>query len=215
MERFEEGGSLGEEEARLKRKSLSGDLAGLFGEMRGVLTIGRLVDTLAGRGFGILLALISLPSAVPVPAVGYSIPFGLVIALLGLQLIWGRTLPWLPQKLCKREVPRLVVELFTGKGIRFLRKIERLLRPRIGTLSRAPLSRRVVGLVVLLMGSLMMIPIPGTNTIPGFSVLLLGLGLAGNDGLFILGGLSLGITITGLYLAALIVGGEFLLRLFI
>ncbi|MCD5416721.1 exopolysaccharide biosynthesis protein [Candidatus Bipolaricaulota bacterium] len=199
----------------MKRKSLSGDLAGLFGEMRGVLTIGRLVDTLAGRGFGILLALISLPSAVPVPAVGYSIPFGLVIALLGLQLIWGRTLPWLPQKLCKREVPRLVVELFTGKGIRFLRKIERLLRPRIGTLSRAPLSRRVVGLVVLLMGSLMMIPIPGTNTIPGFSVLLLGLGLAGNDGLFILGGLSLGITITGLYLAALIVGGEFLLRLFI
>jgi len=215
MERFEEGGSLGEEEARLKRKSLSGDLAGLFGEMRGVLTIGRLVDTLAGRGFGILLALISLPSAVPVPAVGYSIPFGLVIALLGLQLIWGRTLPWLPQKLCKREVPRLVVELFTGKGIRFLRKIERLLRPRIGTLSRAPLSRRVVGLVVLLMGSLMMIPITGTKGIPGFSVLLLGLGLAGNDGLFILGGLSLGITITGLYLAALIVGGEFLLRLFI
>ncbi len=195
-------------------RNLSGELAKLLAGMRGALTIGRLVDALAGRGFGILLVLISLPSALPIPAVGYSIPFGLVIALLGLQLLWGRIFPWLPKKLGEREVPHLIVELLAGRGIRLLRKIERLLRPRIKPLSSAPLSRRLIGLIVLLMGGLMMIPIPGTNTIPGLSVFLVGLGLAGNDGLFVLGGLLLGVAITLIYLAALIIGGGIIFNLF-
>ena len=198
----------------MERRPLSGELLELFGGMRGEITIGRLVDTLAGRGFGILLVLVSLPSALPIPAVGYSIPFGLVIASLGLQLVWGRARPWIPPRLCKREIPSLIVELLTGRGIRFLRKIERLLRPRIRPLSSTPLFRRLIGVVVLLMGGLMMIAIPGTNTIPSLSVLLLGLGLAGSDGLFVLGGLFLGIAVTGLYLAVLITGGRFLLHLF-
>ncbi|MBT5692093.1 MAG: exopolysaccharide biosynthesis protein, partial [Opitutae bacterium] len=41
------------------------------------------------KGFGILLMMFALPSALPVPAPGYSIPFGIILALLAGQLILG------------------------------------------------------------------------------------------------------------------------------
>ncbi|NEP28671.1 exopolysaccharide biosynthesis protein, partial [Moorena sp. SIO3I6] len=62
----------------------------------------RLADilTLAGeRIFGFIFVILSLPSALPVPAPGYSIPFGIVILLLAIQLIVGAKRPWLPKKI--------------------------------------------------------------------------------------------------------------------
>ena len=53
-------------------------------------------DCFREKGFGILLLLFSLPSALPVPAPGYSIPFGIILGLLALQLVLGRKTPWLP-----------------------------------------------------------------------------------------------------------------------
>ena len=56
--------------------------------------------TLAGeRVFGFLFVILALPSALPVPAPGYSIPFGIAMFFLAVQLIIGRDLPWLPAKI--------------------------------------------------------------------------------------------------------------------
>lgn len=61
--------------------------------------------TLAGeRIFGFLLVILSLPSApsaFPVPAPGYSTPFGIAIFFLAVQLIMGRDYLWLPAKILK------------------------------------------------------------------------------------------------------------------
>ncbi len=198
----------------LEERRLSGKLAGLLNDVREEPTIGELVGALSERGFGILLVLISLPSALPIPAVGYSIPFGLLIALLGLQLIWGRAVPWLPERLCKRAVPRLVVPLLADKGIQLLRRIERFLKPRVRSLNSSVIFRGLIGLFVLVMGTLMMIPVPGTNTLPGLTILLIGLGLVENDGLLTIIGLLFGVTVIGLYLTALLLGGGIILRLF-
>lgn len=52
---------------------------------------------LAGeRIFGFLFVILSLPSALPVPAPGYSVPFGILIFLLAMQLLVGSKSPWLP-----------------------------------------------------------------------------------------------------------------------
>ena len=51
------------------------------------------------KGFGMLLVVLSLPSALPVPAPGYSTPFGLVMALIALQMVCGRRTVWLPYKI--------------------------------------------------------------------------------------------------------------------
>ena len=54
------------------------------------LSISEITSAVAEKGFGLVLIILSLPSALPVPAPGYSTPFGIVIALMALQMISGR-----------------------------------------------------------------------------------------------------------------------------
>lgn len=77
---------------------LSTDLeAYFFGESAPeVVTLQELLKLSGDRTFGFLLVMLSFPSALPVPAPGYSTPFGLLILLLAVQMLWGRHEPWLP-----------------------------------------------------------------------------------------------------------------------
>lgn len=164
----------------------------LFAE--GDTTLGEAVAALGERGFGALLALLALPAALPLPAVGYAVPFGIGIFLLGLGLVSGRERPWLPGWLRKRRLPRVSPD---SPGFRFLARLEWLFRKRGPNLA-GPL-RVPVGLVICCLGALMMIPIPGTNTLPGVCSFLLGLGVLYQDGVWLcLGGL-LGVGLLGLY----------------
>jgi hypothetical protein len=52
-----------------------------------------------------------------------------------------------------------------------------------------------------LMGVLIALPIPFGNTLPGLSVILMGLGLAIGDGLAVLGALILAVLATGISIA--------------
>ncbi|MEC8209414.1 MAG: exopolysaccharide biosynthesis protein, partial [Verrucomicrobiota bacterium] len=60
------------------------------------ISIREITRAVGEKGFGLLLIVLSLPSALPVPAPGYSTPFGLVTALIAFQMIIGRTTIWLP-----------------------------------------------------------------------------------------------------------------------
>lgn len=61
-------------------------------------------------------------------------------------------------------------------------------------------------MVILLVALVMLIPIPGTNTIFALAILLIGFGLMNKDGLFILGGGLLGLTAAAVVIALLIAG---------
>ena len=51
----------------------------------------------------------------------------------------------------------------------------------------------LVGLAITLIASVMIVPFPGTNTIPALGILIIGFGLANNDGLFIVTGSLVGL----------------------
>ncbi len=70
------------------------------------MTLGDIVSAVGDRGFGILFVLLSLPSALPVPAPGYSTPFGVVLFLLSLQLLAGRPVPWIPEWASRKVIRR-------------------------------------------------------------------------------------------------------------
>ena len=147
------------------------------------IPVSSLMERIEDRGFGFILMLVALPSGLPIPAAGYSIPFGLVIILLGLQLISGRHVPWIPAFLRNKSIPRSFVSSFLEKGISVLRFTERFTRPRVTVLTTNHLFRSFFSLFIMLMGTSMLIPIPLTNTAPAFSVFVMGLGLLYADGL--------------------------------
>ncbi len=157
-------------------------------------TVGSALAVLGERGFGALIVLLALPAALPIPAVGYAVPFGFGIACLGLELSWGRKEPWLPRRVLSLRLPRADPD---SRAIRFFAWLERWVGehgPRI-----RGMYRLIAGLVLASMGILMMIPIPGTNTLPGASAFVIGLGLLYRDGRLVLAGAVFGLGLLAAY----------------
>ncbi|MBW4565873.1 MAG: exopolysaccharide biosynthesis protein [Mojavia pulchra JT2-VF2] len=166
------------------------------------------------RIFGFLLVILSLPSALPVPAPGYSTPFGILIFLLAIQLITGAKSPWLSQRMMNHPLKLDTVQGFLKAGIPWLRRIEAIARPRLSYICTTLPGRVTIGSAIALMAISMMIPIPGTNTLPAMGIFVTGFGLLEDDGAISLGGLVLcvmGAILTTSILIALVWGGSSLL----
>jgi hypothetical protein len=162
------------------------------------LTVGEVFERIGDRGFGLLLIVLSLPSALPIPAPGYSTPFGILIAVLALQMLAGRTTPWLPRRAARTRLHGKFIDGMLGFFSKFFGKVEFLIRPRLRWVgSRAGLA--FLGALVLVMAGLMILPIPLTNTFPAFVIFLTGIGLTEEDGLFSLFAGLLGVLAVGLY----------------
>ena len=146
--------------------------------------------SLAGeRIFGFLFIVLALPSALPVPAPGYSIPFGILIFLLAIQLIVGYKVLWVPHRIMKGSIKLETVQKFLEKGLPWLRRLEALTHPRMIYICTSLPGRVVIGVAIALMSMFMMIPIPGTNTLPAIGIFVTAFGLQEDDGFISLGGL--------------------------
>jgi len=182
-----------------QKESISESLKGLLhGEGERAPTLGEIVKLLENKGFGLLFIILALPSALPVPAAGYSTPFGIVIFLLGWQLLAGRSSPWVPPRLQQIRMSRKMTERVSGGGTHFFSKLERLVRPRLQWLHTG-LGRIALALLIMLMALLMCLPIPTTNTFPAIVIFLVGVSLAEEDGLFGLGAALAGLLAVAIY----------------
>ena len=174
----------------------------------------RLSEILAatqGRGFDFLLLVIALPFLTPIPLLGLSTPFGLVVLVIGTRLALGRR-PWLPEKLLRRELPARFISKVLTAASRAVRWLEVLLRPRLNFLHEQWIYRRVAGTLIMLSGLLLLLPlpIPLTNSFPALTVVLLAAGAMERDGLFFLAGCA-AFTATLAYFGLLAFGGAHLL----
>lgn len=148
-----------------------------------------LLEITKERIFGFLFVLFSIPSALPVPAPGYSIPFGIVMFILATQLIFGAEQPWLPKKWQSYQLDLKRIQTFITKGMPWLRRLEKLARPRLSYICTGSMGRIALGSAIALMSLSMMIPIPGTNTLPAIGIFIIGFGLQEDDGAISLAGL--------------------------
>ncbi|MCX7592637.1 MAG: exopolysaccharide biosynthesis protein [Fischerella sp.] len=195
---------------------LSSELQRFFFEVEQPSQV-RLADILLlakERIFGFLFVVLSLPSALPVPAPGYSTPFGILIVLLAIQLIVGSKTPWFPQRMINHSIKLETAQGFLKAGIPWLQRIEAIARPRLTNICTTKVGRVTLGCAIALMGISMMIPIPGTNTLPAMGIFVTGFGLLEDDGAISLGGLVLclmGVILTSSILIGLIWGGSSLL----
>jgi len=164
------------------------------------VSIGEIVDAVGEKGFGLLLVVLSLPSALPIPAPGYSTPFGIMIALLAIQMLMGRQEVWMPKRLRTTRIKPRFAEKMIGAASKFLSKIERFIRPRQQWIRSYP-GEASLAVVILIMACLMMLPIPFTNTFPAMVIFLIGIALSEEDGLLAIVAFTVGC------LAVLLYGG--------
>jgi hypothetical protein len=162
------------------------------------LSIHEITVAVGEKGFGLVLMVLSLPSALPVPAPGYSTPFGIVIALIALQMMVGRESLWLPQKLAAIRIQPKLARTMLGSASKFLNTIERFIRPRQKWI-RGRLGQAALACVVLVMACLMVLPIPLTNTAPAMVIFMIGVGLSEEDGLLAIGAFFVGCCAVLLY----------------
>lgn len=169
---------------------LSDDLALILHEFEvETVTLREVMSVLHGRGYVLLVMLLALPFSTPIPLPGLSTPFGMVIVLIGVRLALGQK-PWLPQRLLDTRLsPRFFVKVFAAAR-KVLRVFEYFLRPRLLWITGSPglLQLHAVPIVLCSVLLLLPLPIPFSNIIPAFSILLISAGLLERDGAFILSG---------------------------
>lgn len=164
----------------------------------GELSIGDLSSAINDKGFGLLLIILSLPSALPIPAPGYSTPFGIAIALIGIQMLGGRRTIWLPKKIKVFKIKSSVASKMIQVGTRFIHTLERFIRPRLHAIYSG-IGFFLAAILIITMALLMILPIPLTNTFPAIVIFLIGVGLTEKDGLFGIIAYSVGIFAVTLY----------------
>ncbi len=176
----------------MEHKSLADDLRDLAVQCgTDTVSLGDITRIMGERGFGMLFIILSLPSAMPVPAPGYSTPFGILMVLLGLQQLVGKSSPYLPQWALNRELKSKTMAKIFNAGGAFFDKMEYLIKPRFGWIG-SRLGQSVISLLVIIMATLMIFPIPLTNTAPAIVIFILGIGILERDGLAIAFGAVVG-----------------------
>ena len=149
------------------------------------LPLGQILKGLEESAFGVFLFVAILPSFIPIPGVGGAIS-GPLVFLIGVQLLFGMSRPWLPGFIARRGPRRGTMHKFLGKISRPLQRLDRMLKPRLSLLVVPRLARMVTGLLLLLVALLLSLPIPFTNYLFGFQLLLFALALIERDGALML-----------------------------
>lgn len=155
------------------------------------LTVEDILSVLRDRAFALLVVLLGLPNCLPMPP---PIPLvcGLLLALVALQIVFGRAAPWLPKALRRRSIAKVDIERAVRRALPLFRRLERFSRPRMSMFDSG-LAFRLMGVLLLLLALGLLFAPPFVGQIPlGFAVCLVGLGLVERDGIVVLGGLAIG-----------------------
>ena len=168
----------------MKGRALSKDLENVLNSKQGDNF--RLEDFIKASGdkaFGVVLLIMALPSALPIPATGISTPLGVGMFLIALQMIWARETLWLPQRIQKIKFSRSTATKMVSGLNWVLKKFERILHPRMRWISGRS-GHIFVGSLVACLSVVMQMPIPLTNTLPAAVIFCLALCQMEDDGLF-------------------------------
>lgn len=150
------------------------------------ISIGELIDGLGERAFGILMLLFALPTILPAPP-GMSAVTGMPIVVFSLQLLLGSPHPWLPAFLRRRSILRTDLMNVLTKAEPYLRRVERVTRPRFSWLVEGRFER-LAGLIVFLLSIVLILPIFMGNIFPSIAIALIALAIMERDGIAVIAG---------------------------
>ncbi|WP_408953108.1 exopolysaccharide biosynthesis protein [Lysobacter sp. Hz 25] len=151
------------------------------GDPEEVVKFGDVIAGLGNRSFGMLLFVSTLPAFIPIPGVGGAIS-GPLVVLVGLQLLIGLRKPWLPGFIARRGPHRKAMGKFRNLLAPWLSRLERIVSPRAPAMLDHRAANAFTGLLLVLLGILLSLPIPLTNFLFGALLLLFAFALLERDG---------------------------------
>lgn len=152
------------------------------------VTLNHLLEKTGGRGFYLVLILLSLPFILPVALPGVSTVLGLAIALLSIKLAVGAT-PRLPKFMGERSLSPAFQQKVLAGSVRIVGMVEKLVHPRRTQWLATRSARTVNALLVAFMALLLALPFPPfpplTNSLPCYCIILLAASMMEEDGVAI------------------------------
>lgn len=170
---------------------LSAVLGKLAAEAEGPITVAQIRSALGDRSFATLLLFFALLNLLPLPPPSSAI-LGLPLIIISAQMVWGNPTVWLPKRVLDVS---LTPEQFKSANDRinpWLIWIEKYIRPRYWPFWPKQ-GERVVGVMALLLGIVVTLPIPLGNWLPAFATTLLAFALTERDGILLCAGSAVGV----------------------
>ena len=144
------------------------------------ITLDWLIEALRERSFGIVMLVMALIGLVP----GASTFMGVLLVFPAVQMILAHQGPALPRFVATWRIPAARFASLCRRAIATLKHMERFIRPRWRTPFQT--TKRVVGLVVLLLGPTLIWPFPFSHIIPALVIMLVSLAYLEEDGVLLL-----------------------------
>jgi hypothetical protein len=155
---------------------------------------------LIGEQGGLLSCIVlCAPFLLPVSFPGSSIPFGLVILLINVGIIF-KTHPLIPKTFMDYKISQSnMIKVLNGMS-RVLSGLDKFTKPRLTIMAEGHLMNYVNSSVMIACSFLLMLPLPVplTDFLPAYSILFLALGSIERDGYMILAGYSMA-SLTSVY----------------
>jgi hypothetical protein len=145
----------------------------------GAVTLAWLMCHLQRRSFGIVLLLLGVCGLLPV----ISPLAGLLLFIPAFQMIRGHPAPIFPVRIAERPIPTDHFTAMLKRLIPTLRYLEHFIRPRWRT--PFEITKRVIGVFVLLLGVCLLAPIPLSNIPISLAIVLLAFAYLEEDGILL------------------------------
>lgn len=156
-----------------------------------------ILATFGTRSHAMFVLFFTLPFVQPVPMLGLSTPFGMLLFSLGFLVMTNKPL-WMPKKILRRHLSAKITNSCCDVLIRILNKTERFIKPRFSKWTSSRYAQILNGFLIMLFAFLLAlpIPIPFSNSVPAWFLVVNALGELEEDGLLM--GISYVMAIAGI-----------------
>lgn len=175
------------------------------------LSLGEISRALHERGFGLLMIIFALvliflpPGLTAIPA--------FPIIFFAIQMIAGKSSPWLPKWLATKTIKRSSLASLVVKAAPKLSKVEKLLKPRL-SFAASRTGERVIGVFAFIFALSIVVPLPLTNFLPAIGIILMSLGMLSKDGVPVILGMLVGTFGVIVTTTVLLIGKKAVIELF-
>jgi hypothetical protein len=149
------------------------------------MSLAELMDRFSERSFGLFLLMALLPTFIPIP-MGVGAISGGLASLIGLQFLARLEHPWMPKWVANYKIHRYRITGFRDRMGKWLGRLERLTKPRYTGMFTHWAAHAFTGLLLVVLGILLCLPIPLTNYPFGLILLAFSFALIERDGALML-----------------------------